>query len=104
VKIKVVFGLGGPVKTCDWYRDIEDFYKVISLGDVRHTMANYRPDANKEFEYIVHYNRVGPTDPNDLPIQTWEDLVRWSSTCECGVLYSSASSAHSRWCPKYANY
>ena len=105
MKLKLIFGLGGPIKSHTWYGTIEDFPKVLELDGYRHSIANYRPDANKEFDYIIHFWRLGLVDPADGYIKNYGELTDLFSAngCQCGSAYdSSASSIHARWCNFYS--
>jgi hypothetical protein len=106
MKLKLIFGLGGPIKTFSWHQDIDKFYRVLSVGGVRHSFANYHPDANKEFDYIVYYWSLDPVDPKDDPIPTFEEISgdAWGYNCECGSAYSSVPMSHANWCKKYSPY
>lgn len=104
MKLKLVFGLGGRIKFFEHGGEIESFHKELLLEGRKYVHKNYRPDANKEFDYIIHFEDAGKYDQTNGFITDWDSISSgiWAGKCECGATYGhSAPGSHSLWCPKY---
>ena len=107
MKLKLVFGLGGRIKFFEHGGEIESFHKELLLEGQKYVHKNYRPDANKEFDYIIHFEDAGKYDQSSGFITDFESLFSgsWAGKCECGASYDPTGAMnHFRWCPKFSTY
>ena len=107
MKLKLVFGLGGRIKNFEYSGEIEHFHKELLLEGRKYLRKNCRPDANKEFDYIIHFEDAGKYTPKDGFVTDFATLSSgsWAGKCECGAAYDPTGAMnHFRWCPKYSTY
>ena len=104
MRLKLVFGLGGRIKNFEFGGEIEHFHKELVLEGRKYLRKNYKPDANQEFDYIIHFEDMGKYQESDGFVTTYEFISNgvWAGQCECGASYAhSGHNLHSRWCPRF---
>ena len=101
MKLNINFGLTGPKKEVNWYRELMDFPKLLSFNGSKWEWAMYNKIGN---DYELTFSQIATHDPSfyaDMP--SFETMFEYgvSDRCVCGSAYSSFKFDHMRFCPKW---
>ena len=97
MKLKVRFEY--ITKEVNWWRNVDDFPKLINFMGKNHKYIGARLDTNNNKDELV-FSPTSSWDPEHTVVcSTWLDLFPEIPTgCECGAAYTSFPKHHMFFC------
>ena len=100
MKIKVIFGLFGPKKYIDWYRDVNEMPKLLKYKDKTWEFVREQKDPNGQLMAIYNeiYHKTGEYQGY---IEHFEYTFKFmiEESCVCGSIHTSFPNNHMIYCP-----
>jgi hypothetical protein len=106
MKIKVLFGLVDS-KEVFWYKDIDDFPKLIKFLGRNYEWVFYGQDPTGQVDMVFTFVELPSYDPNyGIDCRSWSELFgeEGNNGCECGAKFTSFSWDHMRMCRKWGKW
>jgi hypothetical protein len=105
IKFRVDFGLTGDKKEVDWYKELDDFPRVLSYNNKKWEWVMYDRDLKGNVDYILTFGEMPTYSQNYWARAVDFDDIYVSKSrpweCQCGANNTSFPWDHMRYCSKW---
>ena len=99
IRLTLLFGLSGPIRTVNWWKELEDFPKLLNFNGSKWEWVLYEVDNTRYTDYTLTFGQLATYDPNFYAtMPSYEELFGGDLTCDCGARFTTFPFDHMFFC------